>query len=80
LYRAQDKAGTSRLGYAASSDGIHFTKRPDPVFSSETDYERNGGVEDPRLVKIRGTYYLTYTGYNKKDAQLCLAVSKDLLH
>lgn len=80
LYRAQDKAGTSRLGYAESSDGIHFTKRPDPVFSSETDYEQNGGVEDPRLVKIRGTYYLTYTGYNKKDAQLCLAVSKDLLH
>jgi predicted GH43/DUF377 family glycosyl hydrolase len=80
LYRAQDNAGTSRLGYAESSDGIHFTKRPDPVFSSETDYEQNGGVEDPRLVKIRGTYYLTYTGYNKKDAQLCLAVSKDLLH
>jgi predicted GH43/DUF377 family glycosyl hydrolase len=80
LYRAQDKAGTSRLGYAESSNGIHFTKRPDPVFSSETDYEQNGGVEDPRLVKIRGTYYLTYTGYNKKDAQLCLAVSKDLLH
>ena len=26
------------------------------------------------------TYYLTYTGYNKKDAQLCLATSKDLIH
>src|SRR5206468_8554078 len=25
-------------------------------------------------------YYLTYTGYNKKDAQLCLATSKDLIH
>jgi beta-1,2-mannosidase len=80
LYRAQDRAGTSRLGYAESSDGIRFTTKPDPVFSPETDYEQNGGVEDPRLVKIGDTYYLTYTGYNKKDAQLCLAVSKDLLH
>ena len=80
LYRAQDKNGTSRLGYAESADGIHFTRRPEPVLSPQTDYERDGGVEDPRLVKFGDTYYLTYTGYNKKDAQLCLATSKDLIH
>jgi predicted GH43/DUF377 family glycosyl hydrolase len=80
LYRAQDARGTSRLGYAESGDGIHFTRRPEPVLSPETDYEKDGGVEDPRLVRIDGTYYLTYTGYNKKDAQLCLAISKDLIH
>jgi predicted GH43/DUF377 family glycosyl hydrolase len=80
LYRAQDKAGTSRLGYAESTDGIHFTRRPQPVFSPETDYEKDGGVEDPRLVKFGDTYYLTYTGYNTKDAQLCLATSRDLVH
>ena len=80
LYRAQDKNGTSRLGYAESTDGIHFTRRSQPVFSPEADYEKDGGVEDPRLVKFGGTYYLTYTGYNKKDAQLCLATSKDLVH
>jgi beta-1,2-mannosidase len=80
LYRAQDKAGTSRLGYAESVDGIHFTRRSQPVFSPEKDYEKDGGVEDPRLVQFGDTYYLTYTGYNKKDAQLCLATSKDLVH
>jgi predicted GH43/DUF377 family glycosyl hydrolase len=80
LYRAQDSQGTSRLGYAESDDGIHFTRRPEPVFSPETDYEKDGGVEDPRLVKFGDNYYLTYTGYNKKDAQLCLATSKDLIH
>jgi beta-1,2-mannosidase len=80
LYRAQDTAGTSRLGYAESSDGIHFTRRPEPVLSPEADYEKDGGVEDPRLVQIGDTYYLTYTGYNKEDAQLCLAESKDLVH
>ena len=34
----------------------------------------------PRLQKIGDTYVLTYTGYNKKDAQLCLATSRDLIH
>jgi predicted GH43/DUF377 family glycosyl hydrolase len=80
LYRAQDSAGTSRIGYAESTDGLHFTRRPQPVLSPETDYEKNGGVEDPRLQKFGDTYYLTYTGYNKIDAQLCLATSRDLIH
>jgi beta-1,2-mannosidase len=80
LYRAQDKQGTSRLGYAESTDGIHFTRRDQPVLSPAEPYEKDGGVEDPRLVQFGDTYYLTYTGYNKKDAQLCLATSKDLIH
>ena len=80
LYRAQDKQGTSRLGYAESSDGTHFTRRNDPVLTPTEEYEKDGGVEDPRLVQFGDTYYLTYTGYNKKDAQLCLATSKDLIH
>src|SRR6516225_4918389 len=33
LYRAQDKHGTSRLGYAESTDGIHFIRRREPVLS-----------------------------------------------
>jgi len=80
LYRAQGKQGTSRLGYAESTDGILFTRRDEPVLSPSADYEKDGGVEDPRLVQFGDTYYLTYTGYNKKDAQLCLATSKDLIH
>ncbi len=88
LYRAQDHNGTSSLGYATSDDGIRFNRRPEPVMVSEAPYEKGGGVEDPRLQKIGNTYYLTYTGYNnvdgvaadKKDAQLCLATSTDLIH
>lgn len=80
LYRSQDKKGTSRLGYAESIDGIHFTRRPEPVLSPEAEYEKDGGVEDPRLVKFGDTYYLTYTGFNTKDAQLSLATSHDLIH
>jgi beta-1,2-mannosidase len=88
LYRAQDRKGKSSLGYATSEDGVHFTRRQEPVFVSEAPYEKGGGVEDPRLVKIGDTFYLTYTSYNNVDdheadkgnAQLCLATSKDLSH
>lgn len=93
LYRAQDRQGKSSLGYAASEDGIHFVRRPEPVMVAEAPYESGGGVEDPRLVKIGDIFYLTYTGYNNQggsgmhatgpihgDAQLCLATSTDLLH
>jgi predicted GH43/DUF377 family glycosyl hydrolase len=88
LYRAQDGKGTSTLGYAASQDGVHFSRSPQPVFGPEAPYEKGGGTEDPRLVEIDGTYYLTYTGYNNvdgigrdgHDAQLCLATSRDLTH
>jgi predicted GH43/DUF377 family glycosyl hydrolase len=80
LYRAQDRAGVSRLGYADSADGIHFNRTIAPALSALTPYERGGGIEDPRLVQFDDIYYLTYTGYNKKDAQLCLASSKDLVH
>lgn len=80
LYREQDAAGASRIGYASSSDGIHFKIGDQPVLAPETDYEKDGGVEDPRVLRIGSTYYMTYTGYNKKDAHLCLATSSDLMH
>ncbi len=80
LFRAQDRSHTSRIGYAESNDGLHFAVRPDPVLSPETDYEKGGGVEDPRVVQINGTYYLTYTAYDLHSAQLCLATSTDLIH
>ena len=93
LYRAQDHQGKSSLGYATSQDGVHFNKRPEPVMVGEAPYEAGGGVEDPRLVKIGDTFYLTYTGYNNQggsgahasgqihgDAQLCMATSADLIH
>jgi len=80
LFRAQDSGHVSRIGYAESSDGLHFTVRPQPLLSPEAPYEQGGGLEDPRVVKIGDTYYLTYTAYNLHDAQLCLATSKDFAH
>ena len=53
LYRAQDRSGTSRLGYAISSDGLRFTRRPEPVLTPEADTSgrrrrRSPGDEDCR--------------------------------
>jgi predicted GH43/DUF377 family glycosyl hydrolase len=80
LFRRQDRNHISRIGYAESADGLHFKVRPEPVLSPEAAYEKGGGLEDPRVVQINGTYYLTYTGYDLHSAQLCLATSTDLIH
>jgi len=37
FYRAQDLNGTSRIGMAVSSDGLHFEKSPTPVFYPDKD-------------------------------------------
>lgn len=87
LYRAQDSigkpGGTSRIGLAYSTDGLHFTKTSRPVFYPEPDayqaYEWQGGVEDPRIVEdSTGIYYMTYTSYDGKTARLMVASSPDL--
>ena len=84
LYRAEDTTGighwngTSRIGLGTSTDGVHFDREPDPVFIPTEDYELPGGAEDPRLVKVNGTFYLTYTAYDGKNARLALASSPDL--
>lgn len=80
LFRARDAQGTSRIGYAESVDGLHFKIDPRPVLEPAASYERGGGVEDPRALRIGSIYYMTYTGYNGHDAQLCLATSPDLRH
>ncbi len=92
LYRAEDDSGsmelgghTSRLGLAESADGIHFTRRAEPVFFPAADAQKArewpGGVEDPRLVEREdGTYVLTYTQWNRQTFSVGIASSRDLIH
>ena len=37
-------------------------------------------MEDPRVVRVGKTYYMTYTGYDGETARLCVATSKNLLN
>jgi predicted GH43/DUF377 family glycosyl hydrolase len=89
LYRAEDKSGTgiggrtSRLGYARSGDGLHFERMPTPVFYPDNDSQKEsewpGGCEDPRVAMAEdGTYVMLYTQWNRKQAGLAVATSKDL--
>jgi predicted GH43/DUF377 family glycosyl hydrolase len=89
LYRAQDSIGkpegTSRIGLAISTDGLHFTTFPQPVLYPGNDdekiYEWQGGCEDPRVTKSAdGRYLMTYTAYDGISARLMIASSLDLFH
>lgn len=84
LYRAEDSTGigewngTSRIGLATSTDGIHFDRQEDPLIEPTEPWELPGGMEDPRLVKIDSLFYLTYTAYDGETARMALATSPDL--
>lgn len=80
LYRAQNAATLSSIGLAWSEDGINFTRLDHPVLTASEPWEKGGGVEDPRVVRIDGVIYMTYTAYDLKNPRLCLATSTDLVH
>ncbi len=50
----------SYIGYASSADGIHFVCRPEPFIGPDQPFDRFG-VEDPRMTKLDGRFYITYT-------------------
>jgi predicted GH43/DUF377 family glycosyl hydrolase len=74
FYRGQDEKGISSIGLVTSTDGISF-ERKEQVLRAKAPYEVGGGVEDPRIHQIGEKYFLTYTAYDGKNAQLALAVS-----
>lgn len=78
IYRAQNESKTSTVGLAWSSDGYNFTRYNKPILEPTEPYEHIGGCEDPRVVRVNGTFYLTYTAYDNTTARLCLATSTNL--
>lgn len=80
LYRAQNASKTSSIGLAWSTDGFNFTRLNKPIIYATEDYETIGGTEDPRIIRVNGTFHVTYTAYNNVSPQLCMATSTDLLN
>lgn len=83
VYRAVGQEGRSVLGYAMSRDGIHIDERLSmPIFplsdylvqydSPNTSIYTSGpncyGCEDPRLIHIEDTIYMTYTAFDGHHA------------
>ena len=80
LYRAVENGNYSSIGYAKTEGPLKVIERKEqPLISRDFDYEKHG-VEDPRIVKIEDTFYITYTVYDGVNAMGALATSKDLIH
>lgn len=80
LYRAVEHGNFSTIGYAKTDGPLTIIERNEkPLIKREFSYEKQG-VEDARIVKIEGTYYITYTAYDGVNAMGALATSTDLIH
>lgn len=78
FYRAVNAANYSSIGYCRLSDPLTVSERlKEPVYQARHPLEIRG-VEDPRITKIEGTYYMTYTAYDGLNALGSLAVSDDM--
>lgn len=66
FYRAQDLLGTSRIGMAISSDGLHFEKSPTPVFYPDEDamkvYEWNYKKSEAEQENSEECYFCYFDG------------------
>ncbi|MCF7824126.1 MAG: glycosidase [Candidatus Marinimicrobia bacterium] len=87
IYRATDIGGhesfgdyINNLGYAWSENIIDWQRLPEPILKNDVPQELRG-PEDPRIVKLEGRFFMTYTGFGGRyqgDYRICLAISEDL--
>ncbi|MBR7835003.1 hypothetical protein KDL01_17140 [Actinospica durhamensis] len=84
LYRADGGGEPVQVGLATSTDGIHFTRSAsNPVIPNNVDPYESGGVYDPRLYQLNGTYYAFVEGYdwsNSPPQTIMETTSTDLVH
>lgn len=80
LYRAQGGDYVSRIGYAVSSDGVHFNRLQQPVLSPQDEWETRG-IEDPRVTHLadEGRFIMAYTAYSSRGTTPMFAESINLI-
>jgi predicted GH43/DUF377 family glycosyl hydrolase len=77
------KMHVSTIGYAKSTDGVHFTDHRQLIAPTE-DWEKYG-CEDPRITFMDGTFYIFYTAlsvypFAAYGIKLALATTTDFAH
>jgi predicted GH43/DUF377 family glycosyl hydrolase len=78
FYRAVKEGNCSSIGYARFDGPLDIAERAKkPVLSPKYKYDKQG-MEDPRIVRIGDTYYMTYVAYDGKDTITAYATSRDL--
>lgn len=80
FYRATNKANYSTIGHCTLKSPTEIDIRDDSPIFFPIEPEESHGVEDPRMVQIDDTFYMTYTAYDGINALGALATSKDLVH
>lgn len=80
LYRAQGVDYVSHIGYATSTDGVHFNRLQQPVLSPQDEWETRG-VEDPRITYLadEGRFIMAYTAYSPLGITPMFAESNNLI-
>lgn len=80
IYRAIDEKYVSTLGYAKLTGPTTVTERWDHPFMVPKLKAESMGIEDPRIVKIDGCFYMTYVAHDGKNAVSYLATGDDLFN
>jgi len=69
----------SHLRIARSKNGIDFETGKEPSMFPENKYERFG-IEDPRITRIDGRYYISYSAISDiTGVAVCLASTEDFI-
>jgi predicted GH43/DUF377 family glycosyl hydrolase len=80
FYRAVDLNGVSSIGYCQLGTPSKVALRHEkPILVAESAAEKMG-LEDPRIVRIDGLFYLSYTAFDGWSALGSLLFSYDLKH
>ncbi|MGH4051655.1 MAG: glycoside hydrolase family 130 protein [Clostridium sp.] len=66
----------SHLRVARSKDGVNFIIENKPSFFPENKYEAYG-IEDCRISKVEGVYYISYSAISPLGITACLASTED---
>lgn len=80
FYRAQGEDRVSSIGYAVSSDGIHFNRLQQPVLAPYDEWD-SLGIEDPRVTYVADErrFIMTYTAYSLRGITPFFAESQNLI-
>lgn len=68
----------SHLHAARSGDGVHFRADPAPLLQPQNAYEAYG-IEDARISRVEGSYYITYSAASPLGCVVGLAVTDDFV-
>ena len=73
-----DPYGMWHIGFATSSDGIHWNKYPQPIILGRSGWEFQ--IASVSVIEYDEVYYLYYTGRNYPEYKIGLATSRDGVH